>query len=48
MAEPADRVLTPAPLSAEAFAPFGDVIEASAGATTMSINRNGRKMITPI
>jgi ureidoglycolate lyase len=33
------RTLTPEPLTAEAFATFGDVIEASDGATKLDINR---------
>jgi ureidoglycolate lyase len=32
------RSLTPAPLTADAFAPFGDVIEAGDGAEVMAIN----------
>lgn len=32
------RSLTPEPLTADAFAPFGDVIEASAGAEAIAIN----------
>ena len=32
------RTITPAPLTADAFAPFGEVIEASDGAEVMPIN----------